>query len=309
MIFLLLPEVEILDLAGPLQAFHEANRSHARYSIRICSTRERVQTDQKLCLSDLEPLPQVNEGDLIIVPGMPYRATMQLDRRAVRWLRDASAAGAHVAAVCTGAFVLGEAGLLNGRRCTTHWSRVDELQRRFRSANVLTNRLFVSDGKITTSAGIASGIDMALALIDRAHGPLVAIEVAREMVIYIRRDGSESQQSIYLDYRTHLHPGIHKVQDALVHDPARGYTLPELASLAGMSRRNLTRLFRKTTGISVKEYTTRIRLELARTLLNDPTMTVNGVAEKCGFSSGRQLRRLWQDSFGMSPSEQRRERA
>ena len=133
---------------------------------------------------------------------------------------------------------LAEVFNLSVSACKMRVSRArDELQRRFRSANVLTNRLFVSDGKITTSAGIASGIDMALALIDRAHGPLVATEVAREMVIYIRRDGSESQQSIYLDYRTHLHPGIHKVQDVLVHDPARGYTLPELASLAGMSRR------------------------------------------------------------------------
>src|SRR5205085_2241559 len=112
----------------------------------------------------------------------------------------------HIAAICTGAFVLGEAGLLNGRRCTTHWSRLDELHQRFTSATVLINRLFVTDGNVTTSAGIASGIDMTLALIERAYGPLVAAEVARDMVVYIRRDGSESQQSVYLDYRTHLHP-------------------------------------------------------------------------------------------------------
>lgn len=302
MIFLLLPEVEILDLAGPLQAFHEANRARPRYRVRLASTRDRVRTDQGLWLVDLEPLPVAGAGDLIVVPGMPYAATERLDRAAVRWLKTSHAAGAHLASVCTGAFVLGDAGLLDGRRCTTHWSRLSELQRRYPTSRVLTNRLFVTDGTITTSAGIASGIDMALSLIERAHGPLAAAEVAREMVVYIRRDGSESQQSVYLDFRTHLHPGIHRVQDHLAQQPARRHTLPQLASLAGMSPRHLTRLFRQTTGISVHDYATRVRLELARTLLHDPTLTIDAVATRCGFESARQFRRVWKRAFGQSPT-------
>jgi len=300
-IFLLLPEVEILDLAGPLQAFSEANRARPRYTIRLCSTRERIRTDQGLWLSELEPLPVPAKGDLIVVPGMPYRATQRLDRAAVRWLKRSHEAGAHLASVCTGAFVIGEAGLLDGRPCTTHWSRIDELQQRFPKAQVLTNRLFVTDGEITTSAGIASGIDMALALIERAHGPLAAGEVAREMVVYLRRDGSEPQQSVYLDYRAHLHPGIHRVQDAITQDPAQRRTLDELADIAAMSPRHLTRLFRQTTGISVLDYTTRIRLELARTLMHDPTQTLDAIAAKCGFDSARQFRRVWGRVLGGSP--------
>lgn len=294
MIFVVLPQVEILDFAGPLQALSEANRSRQRYRIRICSTRPRIESDQGVVLADLEPLPE-NAGDaLVVVPGMPYAATERLernDRKVTRWLADAARNGAHVASVCTGAFILGEAGLLEGKRCTTHWSRTAELARRFPRARVLDDRLYITDGAITTSAGIASGIDMALALIEQADGPIVAAEVAREMVVYLRRDGAQEQSSVYLDYRTHLHPGVHRVQDWIVQNPAMRATLPALADIAGMSARSLTRTFRSATGISVLAFTTRVRLELARTLMHDPGLTMDAVAQRCGMSA-RQLRRM-----------------
>jgi transcriptional regulator GlxA family with amidase domain len=300
-IFLALPELEILDLAGPMQAFDAANDARPRYALRTVSTCETIRTHQGLTLANLEPLPEVDESALIVVPGMPYRATGHFDMKAVRWLRRAYEAGAMIASVCSGSFVLGEAGLLDGRRCTTHWSLIDDLQRRFPRARVLADRLFVSDGSLVTSAGIASGIDMALALIERKHGPLAAAEVAREMVVYLRRDGSQEQTSVYLDYRTHLHPGVHKVQDWLVQNPSRQVTLDALAGVGAMSRRNLTRLFRQATGISIAEYRTRVRVELARSLLQDPTLSIENVARRCGFTGARQLRRVWQTAFGASP--------
>lgn len=232
---------------------------------------------------------------------MPYATTQHLERKAIRFVRDAFDAGAQLASVCTGAFVLGEAGLLDGRRCTTHWTRIGELRRRYPAARVLDDRLFVSDGPITTSAGIASGIDMSLALIERLDGPLVAAAVAREMVVYLRRDGGHRQQSVYLDYRTHLDPGVHRVQDAIVQEPAARITIERLADVAAMSPRNLTRSFRRATGISIKEFTTRIRVELARTLLNDPSTTVEAVARRCGFATARQLRRAFRNEVGTSP--------
>jgi transcriptional regulator GlxA family with amidase domain len=292
-IFLLLPEVEILDLAGPLQAFGEANGSRVRYRTRFCATRERIRSHQGLVFSDLEPLPEVTGESLIIVPGMPYAATERIDRRVVKWLASAAAAGAHVTSVCTGAFALGEAGLLDGRKCTTHWSRTSHLAGRYPRARVLEDRLFVTDGNITTSAGIASGIDMALALIEQADGPLVAADVAREMVVYLRRDGAQEQHSVYLDFRTHLHPGVHRVQDFIVRNPDRRATLTDLAEIAGMSSRSLTRTFRGATGISVHEFSTRVRLELAKTLLHDPSLTREAVARRCGLSA-RELRRLFE---------------
>lgn len=291
MIFLVLPEVEILDLAGPLQALSEANRSLARYRIRVCAMRERVHSAQGIVLSDLEPLPEVPGDALVIVPGMPYAATEKIERRVTRWLLKAAEGGAHIASVCTGAFVLGEAGLLEGRRCTTHWSRTTELARRYPRAQVLTDRLFVTDSTITTSAGIASGIDMTLALIEQTEGPLVAAEVAREMVVYLRRDGKQKQESVYLDFRTHLQPGVHRVQDWIVRNPARRATLNDLANIAGMSSRSLTRAFRSVTGISVHEFSTRVRLELARTLVHEPSLSMEAVAARSGLSA-RELRRL-----------------
>lgn len=291
MIFVVLPEVEILDLAGPLQALSEANRARVRYRIRICATRPRIESHQRVVLSDLEPLPDDAGDALVVMPGMPYTATQRVERKVARWLANAARGGAHIASVCTGAFIVGEAGLLDGRRCTTHWSRTTELAQRFPRARVLDDRLYVTDGAITTSAGIASGIDMALAFIEQADGPMVAAEVAREMVVYLRRDGAQDQQSVYLDYRTHLHPGVHRVQDWIVHNPAGRTTLDALADVAGMSARSLTRTFRRATGISVLDFTTRVRLELARTLLHDPGMTREAVAQRCGLSA-RQLRRF-----------------
>lgn len=291
MIFLLLPEVEILDLAGPLQAFSAANASRPRYRTRLVATRERIRAHQRIVFADLEPLPEVTSGALVVVPGMPYASTKGFERRVTKWLAASATSGAHIASVCTGAFALGEAGLLDGRRCTTHWSRTGELSARFPRARVLEDRLFVTDDNVTTSAGIAAGIDMALALIEQLDGPIVAAQVAREMVVYLRRDGAQEQTSVYLDFRTHLTPGVHRVQDFVVRHPDGDATLGRLAEVAGMSTRNLTRTFRLATGISVREFVTRVRVERAKSLLHDPSLTMEGVASRCGLSV-RELRRL-----------------
>ncbi|MFL6235690.1 MAG: GlxA family transcriptional regulator [Thermoanaerobaculia bacterium] len=304
-IFVLAPEVEVLDLTGPVQAFHEANRHGADYQVQVCAMEPRIRSDQGIWLSDLEPLPRVGAGDLVLVPGTRTAAVASSAEALTGWLREAYGQGARLGSICTGAFMLGDAGLLDGRQCTTHWSRVDDLQRRFPRARVLTNRLFVEDGPITTSAGIVSGIDMALALVEREHGPLVAVAAAREMVVYIRRDGSQRQNSIYLDYRTHLHPGVHRMQDWLVAHPEERATLDELARRAGLSPRHLTRVFRQATGVSIQDYRTRLRLERARSLLRDPGLTLEGIAARCGFESARQLRRVWKEAFGTPPSAAR----
>jgi transcriptional regulator GlxA family with amidase domain len=296
------PAVEILDLAGPVQVFDEARRSGAAYELLYCGTRPRLRTDQGLWLGDLAPLPAVEASDLVLVPGFRMAALREAERGLSRWLRAAAATGAHLASVCTGAFLLGSAGLLDGRQCTTHWSRVEELQQRFPAARVLSERLFVTDGPITTSAGIASGIDMALALVERHHGPQIASAVAREMVVYLRRDGSQRQQSIYLDYRSHLHPGVHRVQDWLLAHAAQPATLSELARVGLMSPRHLTRLFRQATGISIRAFVTRLRLERAAVLLHDPGLSLEAVARRSGFGSARQLRRCWRHLHGAPPS-------
>jgi len=147
---------------------------------------------------------------------------------------------------------------------------------------------------------------MTLDLLEREHGPLLAAKVARDMVVYIRRDGSHTQQSVYLDYRGHLHQGIHALQDWLVANPCADPPLAELARTAAMSVRNLTRQFRQATGIGIHEYRTRIRLERARDLMRDPDLGLDAVAGQCGLGDARRLRRLWRQAFGTAPSSARR---
>ena len=255
-------------------------------------------------MSGLKPLPDVSQEDTIIVPGYVLRDTT-VPTALRRWVRKASETGAHVCSVCTGTFVLGEAGVLEDRECTTHWKRVRELQQKFPRAKVLSDRLFVTSGNITSSAGIASGIDMTLALIEQHHGPLLTSRVARELVVYLRRDGHQKQESAFLDYRTHLNSGVHDVQDFITANAAKKASIAELAKMAGMSSRNLTRAFRTATGVSIAEYRTKVRLELAERLMNAPKLNLEAVAERCGLESARHLRRLWKEKFGAAPSERR----
>jgi transcriptional regulator GlxA family with amidase domain len=276
----------------------------ARYEAEYRAATPTVRLAQGLELSSLAPLPRVGPGDRVIVPGFPLMSA-RVPPTLVTWLRSAHEAGAEVCSVCTGAFALGEAGALDGRACTTHWRRVDELQSRFPRARVVGDRLFITDGRVVTSAGIAAGVDMALGLIEQDAGPVVAGEVAREMVVYMRRDGAHRQESVYLDYQTHLSPGIHRVQQHLVTNPETRATLDELANVAGMSERNLTRVFKRATGISIHDFRERLRLERARDLMRNPTLTLDAVASACGFANARQLRRVWVARFGEPPSAAR----
>jgi transcriptional regulator GlxA family with amidase domain len=296
------PHFQILDLAGPAQAFYEARRLGADYQIVTCATTQRVRAAQGCELSDLAPLPflrlgPVSSRPVVVVPGLRIHSLPQVDAALYAWLRDAHVAGAHMLSVCTGAFVLGAAGLLDGRQCTTHWTACGELQRRFPTARVLNGRLFVSDSRITSSAGAAAGIDQALAVIGSHHGPQIAATTARAMVV------AQQQQSLHLSYRLHVHPGVHRVQDWLVAHAAERFTLEQLAAVAVMSSRHLTRLFRRETGMSISQYAARLRLELARTLILDARLTIEGVAARCGFTNARRLRRHWQKVFGSSPSK------
>ena len=306
-IVVLVPEVEILDLAGPLQVFHEARLLCGDYQVLSCAAEPRVRSNQGLWIADLAPLPEIQSpaDTLVVVPGLRMASLPRVDPTVYSWLRAAHAAGARVASICTGAFVLGQAGLLDGRQCTTHWGQTDALQRAFPRSRVQTNRLFVTDGPITTSAGVASGIDMTLALVESQHGPRLAAAAAREIVVYLRRDGAQQQQSVYLDYRSHLHPGVHRVQDWLIAHAAEAFSLADLARIAALSPRHLTRVFRQSTGLSIREYASRLRLELAGVLLHEPGISIDAVATRCGFSSGRELRRHWRAAFGTTPSQSR----
>lgn len=195
-------------MAGPAQAFHSAANYGAGYELHFCASSPEISSAQGLIFKTETELPDIGRNDLIVVPGQWSKHIKDgklLNARIIAWLREAYKSEAHLASVCSGAFALGEAGFLNGRRCTTHWSLTDELQRRYPDARVATTALYVHDGRITTSAGIASGIDMALSLIELHYGPTLTAKVARDLVVFLRRHGGHDQTSIYLSFRDHLH--------------------------------------------------------------------------------------------------------
>jgi len=299
-IFVVPPAVHVLDLTGPIQVFYEAAEYGAPYQLRYCSFQQPLISSAGLAIGLVQHFTQVQTqaGDLIVIPGMEMTYLRSAELRAeqgfLNWLREQHRQGVIICAICTGAFVVAQTGLLDGRKCTTHWKRVDELQTTYPRLVTQPDRLFVQDGGIYTSAGITAGIDLALAILEEQQGPLFAAKIARELVVYLRRGPYHSQTSVYLNYRNHMNVAVHQVQDWLIANLKSKTTLDALAEAVGMSTRSLTRSFRKETGISIHDYTTRLRLEQARTLQANPGMTLEAIAQQCGFQDARQLRRIWQ---------------
>jgi len=230
------------------------------------------------------------------VPGMDMdyvnSFSFKAEKEFFSWLRECSDKKITVCSICNGAFALGHAGLLKDTECTTHWRRVKTLQEQFPSARVLADILYIKSNNVYTSAGISAGIDLALAILEDLKGPLFTHKVARGLVVYHRRSGRHNQQSIYLDYRNHINPQVHEVQDYLIDNLSKENDVSTLASLVGMSPRNLSRVFKEKTGSTVLEYLTLLRIEFANTMLNNPEYTVEYIASKCGFKTARQLQRI-----------------
>ncbi|MFD9463069.1 GlxA family transcriptional regulator [Streptomyces sp. NPDC060027] len=294
-VFFLVPGVHLLDLAGPAQVFSTATDFGHAYTLHYVAEQSQVPTAQGLPLVARLDWPELGPDDLIVVPG--WRALTLADSPAIgeaglRVLRDHHARGGTVASVCAGADALGRAGLLDGRRCTTHHDVQDELARRYPRAAVVRDVLYTTDDRVVTSAGIASGIDLALHLIATRHGPAVGAQVARDMVVYARRNGDEPQASAMLRYRSHLDDTVHRAQDLLDARFDRPVPLPDLATAVGVSERTLTRLFtRATGGLTPLRYQQSLRLERAEHLISHGA-TVDAAARAVGFEDARMLRRL-----------------
>jgi transcriptional regulator GlxA family with amidase domain len=299
------PNVLLLDLAGPAEAFRLARRAGAPLELHVCGPAPEVITSLGLPLGGLEPLPHaLSARDVVMVVGCEDSARYYARPEAARvvtWLRRLPEA-VRVASVCSGAMLLGRAGRFDGRSCTTHHSLVERLRTEAPRAKVEEDRIFVEDGLVLSSAGITAGIDLALHLVERVAGPLVAQGVAREMVVFMRRGGQERQLSPWLSNRNHVHPAVHRVQDEISRDPARSWLRNELAALGHVSERHLARLFREHAGVSVGDYQRGLRVAHAQRLLHDARMTVERAAELSGFGSARDLRRAWRRHASGTPS-------
>lgn len=291
----------MLDLAGPAQVFYEATQlGAAAYRQVYGGVRAEVESEQGLTLGAIRPFKEISlqANDFIFIPGIDFRAfregRLKESIRAIRpWLHEQHSRGVRLASICSGSLVLAEAGLLDDRKCTSHWKCIDYMKTTYPRADIQTDQLYVHDQNIYTSAGMTSGIDMALSIVEQQHGPVLPARVAREMVVYLRRNPTDRQQTIYLDYQTHFNPAIHRVQDYIISHPSKNSSLAELAEVGHVSVRSLTRLFKKFTGHTIVDFKNTVRLEMARTLLHNRDYTLEKIAELCGFQSARQFRRVW----------------
>lgn len=297
-VFLVLPRLHILDLAGPAQAIHEAMDYGADLKIEYCGLNLDVVSTSGLPVGKIKHYSKIkfNKEDFLVVPGSDFSYLIskefRLQKALFSWINSQYKKGVNICSICAGAFVLAECGLLNDISCTTHFKKTKELQRIYPQAKVIENILFTEQNGIYSSAGIASGIDMTLHLIEKLKGSYFAHKVARELVIYNRRNGSSAQESEMLRFRNHIHAGIHKAQDLIIENIHQKMNLGELAEVANMSERNFTRIFKKETLITVNEFINAIRKEKINELIKNPDLTKIQIANKVGLESEKHLNRI-----------------
>jgi transcriptional regulator GlxA family with amidase domain len=294
-VFYLHPDVHLLDLAGPAQVFSTANDFGGSYELLYVADAKAVTSHQGVPLAASIVWPPVAPGDLIIVPGWRTKPgaapRSEFAKRGLQAMVEHHGNGGTVASVCSGAVALGAAGLLDGRCFTTHHELQDELAQSFPKASILRDVLFVEDDRVVTSAGIASGIDLALRLVAVEHGPAVASRVARAMVVFSRRNGHDHQQSVMLRHRGHLSDAVHRAQDIIDDGFTQTLRLADVAAKIGTSERTLTRQFTKATGLTPLRYQQALRLERAEHQLGQGA-TMESAARDAGFEDARMLRRL-----------------
>jgi transcriptional regulator GlxA family with amidase domain len=304
--------VQSLDVTGPLEVFtaaadHQAARDGARaYEVTTASLGgEPVTTSSGLGLmpgGDLQRIPAARIDTLVVPGGEGTRAP---NEELIAWLGSAAPPVRRVASVCTGAFLLAEAGLLAGRRATTHWAFADSLARQFPDVHVDPDPIFIRDGAIATSAGVTAGLDLSLALVEEDLGHDVALAVARGLVMYLRRPGRQAQFSAHLRTQTARRAPLREVQQWIGENPAADLSVEALAAKAGLSPRQFSRAFSAETGTSPGRHVAAVRLEAARRMLEDPGRGIRQVARACGYGTAEAMRRAFVQSLGVPPASYR----
>ena len=318
-LFVIVPHSLLLDIAGPAEAFRLANQHRGlhglppRFRLRFAAPGETLETSVGLTIAGMEPLPQeLSATTWVVVVGQPTEhlgdvtpAKLTTARWLSRCLSDSLRAnsGQHrLVTICSGSLLAARAGLLDGRRCTTHHELLHTLRELAPNANVIDNRVFVVDGPIASSAGITAGIDVALHLIGEECGEALAASVAEDMVVYLRRSARDPEQSPFRLHRRHLHATVHRVQDAIIEEPDRDWNMATLAQAGHTTERHLLRLFVEHAQVSPLQYLKAIRLERARQALEHGA-SVTRAAAVAGFRSDLQMRRAWSRQWGGSPRD------
>lgn len=302
------PAVQLLDVAGPLQVFATANEHGgvgAPYAPRVIAAGGRTLTASAGLQLVADPLPEPDTPvDTLVIAGGPGVQAACADAALAAWVRARAARARRVASVCTGAFMLGAAGLLDGRRAVTHWKHCGALAQRYPQARVEPDPIFVRDGPVWSSAGITAGIDLTLALVEEDLGRATALAVARHLVMFLKRPGGQAQFSAVLALQAgeerfgRLHAYIAK-------NLSGDLSLPALAAAAGMSARSLSRHYLEATGLTPAKAVERLRVEAARRALAETAQPVKRIARTCGFGSEETMRRSFLRHVAATPQEYR----
>jgi transcriptional regulator GlxA family with amidase domain len=297
-----------LDITGPAEAFSIATRFFGgEYELELVTPGgEPARCSSGLSLNADRGIDDVRGPiDTLVVAGGYGAHAAADDPRVIAWLVRAARDSRRVASVCTGAFLLAEAGLLDGRRATTHWSECAKLAEQYPQLTVEPDPIYVRDGKVFSSAGVTAGMDLALALIEDDHGADVALKTARSLVLFVRRPGGQSQFSAQLTAAPARREPLRDVQAHVAEHPAADLSVPTLAARAYMSERNFARAFRAETGMTPAAYVEAARVERARRELETTDLPVQAVAARCGFGTVETMRRAFGRRLGVNPAAYR----
>src|SRR5215831_18786646 len=303
--------VQLLDVAGPLQVFTSANAVAMQlgnaplYAPLVVSADAPVVTTSAGLALVTAPLPRAGATlDTLVIAGGPGVHAAAADKVVLDWVRERANRARRTASVCTGAYLLAAAGLLDGRRAATHWMHCAELGRRFPTTRVEADPIFVHDGAIWTSAGVTAGIDLALALVEEDAGRTLALTVARVLVMFLKRPGGQAQFSAVLSQQG-ADDRFGSLHGWMAGHLAGDLSLRALAQEAGMSERSFSRHYAKATGITPARAVERLRVEAARRLLSDTRLPVKRIAARCGFGSEETLRRSFIRLLAATPQDYR----
>jgi transcriptional regulator GlxA family with amidase domain len=298
--------VTLLDVAGPAEVFKEANRFGAEYGITLLSpTGEDVTSNLGFGVMVDGAVSAELEPDTYLVPGSDRYPRTPVPEALADAARVPASGARRVASICTGAFILAAAGLLAGKRATTHWKATRELASRCPTCRVEPDAIYVRDGSTYTSAGVTAGIDLALALVEEDHGPDLTREVARALVVYMQRSGGQSQFSAPLQVPPPRSPALRNITDLVTANPQGDHSLGELAKHLNVSTRHLTRLFHDELSTTPARYVENVRFDMARALL-DHGHTATQAAALAGFPSYESMRRVFATKLGISPAAYQR---
>jgi transcriptional regulator GlxA family with amidase domain len=296
------PPVQILDVTGPLEVFSNA----PGYDIQLANPglERTLQTNRGVVLADATPIADVQGPiDTLVIAGGPGAENGSYDPNFIAWIAKAGSQARRVASICTGAFLLAEAGLLNGKQAVTHWTFCDRLAREYPKVAVRPEPIFLRDGSIYTSAGITAGIDLSLTLVEEDHGHETALRIARFLVMFLVRPGGQAQYSHMLSHQAVTSQPLRELQVWMLQHLREPLTVESLAERIGLSARHFTRVCLRETGMNPGQFVDRMRVEAAQQIIDSSSRGLKEIADSCGFQSADAMRRTFLRVLGVTAAE------